>query len=242
LAIRQLRQLARSDYNLVSFSYAGHGRSTPPFSLQASLRDTDYMFDLAARDSRSARLPLFGVGLCYGSIPMLSAAHKACPGIRGIVLINALPRLFSFNLVRSIADEYRSIRRVEMEKDYFRRMWQRYIDRLLPQIDKGFSKFGALKRHHIRLWKTLWEAITRNPLRTVRLEHTPVLSIYSPDDPLLGAYRLFHDDGAYERCIRRICPRATFVVLKGDHFLSSREDRGLARQAILRFLEQTVSA
>lgn len=241
LAARQLRQLARSQYNLVSFSYAGHGRSTPPFSLKTSLRNTRSMLNLAVRESRKEELPLFGIGLCYGSIPMLHAASRAGPSVRGIVLINALPRLFSFNLMRTIADDCRHARRVGRAADSFRDILQRYADRLLPNIDKEFSRFGALKRNQISLWRTLWEAITFNPLHAVRLDHTPVLSIYSPNDPLLGAYRLFHDKSTYERCIRKICPHTTFVVLEGDHFLSSQEDRRLARQAILRFLKRTGS-
>ena len=239
LAIRHLRQLAQSDYDLVSFNYAGHGYSTPPFSLQASLRDTHGLLDVVIRKSRERQLPLFGMGLCYGSIPLLNAASKTVSALSGIVLINALPRLFSFNLVRSFVAYCQHNRRQNGSRVSYKDMLGQYANRLLPNIDKTLSRFGALERRRISIGRTLWQAIARNPLNTVRLEQTPVLSIYSPNDPLLGAYRLFQDAQTYERDIRRICPRAAFLVLRGDHFLSNSDDRRLARQAMLHFLDQT---
>ena len=237
LAIRQLRSLTRSGYDLISFNYAGHGHSTPPFTLNASIRDTRRMLDLAIRETRPKRLPLFGIGLCYGSIPTVCAAHKAREPFRGIVLINALPRLFTFDLIHSFRKFCRG-HQIRTRSNAFTTMLKRYSDRLFPNIDKNLARFGTLERQRISLVRTLWEAVTRNPLKHVRLENTPVLSIYSPNDPLLGAYRLFDNRWDYEAHIRRICPRSTFVVLKGDHFLSAAQDRRLAQQAVSGFLNQ----
>ena len=240
LSIRHLRRLAQSDYDLLSFNYAGHGGSTPHFSLGATLRDTRRMMALAINRSRRRRLPLFGMGLCYGGIPLLRAAWEADEPLRGIVLINALPRLFTFNLVRTLFAHPRIVGRAPGESANLRRMLRAYADRLFPNIPKNLSRFGILERRRIRLWRTLWEALTRNPLRGVCLETTPVLSLYSPHDPLLSAYRLFHPGGRYEDHIRRICPKATFVVLNGDHFLSAPGERRKACRAIVAFLKGRV--
>ena len=237
LAIRQLRSLTRGDYDLISFNYAGHGQSTPPFSLNGSIRDTRHMLNLALQETRPRRLPLFGIGLCYGSIPTLCAAHRAREPFRGIVLINALPRLFSFNVIRSFRDFCR-VRQEQQRAGALTSMLRRYTDRLFPNIEKSLSRFGMLERQRISLAQTLWEAVTRNPLKGIRLANTPVLSIYSHNDPLLGAYRLFDQRCNYEAHIRRLCPQASFVGLQGDHFLSTPEDRCTARQAIFDFLKQ----
>lgn len=239
LSIRHLRRLAHSGYDLLSFNYAGHGRSTPPFSLGTTLRDTRRMLALAKGHSEHRRLPLFGVGLCYGGIPLLRAAWEAGEPLRGIVLINALPRLLTFNLLRSLLALRRRMQATRGDSASLRRMARTYADRLFPNIPTNLSRFGILERRRIRLGRTLWEALTRNPLRGVCLETTPVLSLYSPHDPLLGAYRLFRADGHYEDHIRRICPQATFVLLSGDHFLSAPDDRRKACRAIVSFLRMT---
>lgn len=241
LSIRHLRPLAQGGYDLLSFNYAGHGRSTPPFSLGATLRDTRRMLSVALNRSDRGRLPLFGVGLCYGGIPLLRAAWEAGEPLRGIVLINALPRLLTANLMRTLLTLRRLARHTRGETASLRRLARTYADRLFPNIPKDLSRFGILERRRIRLARTLWEALTRHPLRRVRLETTPVLSLYSPHDPLLGAYRLFHADGRYEELIRRICPRATFVVLNGDHFLSAPAERRKARRAIVDFLKRNTA-
>jgi len=235
-SLRHLRRLAQSGYDLLSFNYAGHGRSTPPFSLGATLGNTRRMLSLARGRSGRRRLPLFGIGLCYGSIPLLRTTWEAGEPLRGVVLINALPRLLTFDLLRTLLTHRGQVRHAPGDSTDMRRMVRTYADRLFPNIPKNLSRFGILERRRVRLGRTLWEALTRHPLRGVCLETTPVLSLYSPQDPLLGAYRLFRPGDHYEDHIRRICPQATFVVLNGDHFLSAPDDRRKAYCAIVDFL------
>ena len=196
------------------------------------------MLDMALEVSQRQKLPLFGIGLCYGSIPMLWATQQVRESLKGIVLINALPKVFSMNLIRSFIDFYRRSRSKMSTPDSVWSLFRRYADRLFPNIDKSLSRFGTLERQRVSLMRTVWEALARNPLRSICLAKTPALSIYSPNDPLLGAYRRFEETQNYENDIRKICPRTDFLVLQGDHFLSDGQDRRIARQAILKFLER----
>ena len=237
--VRTFRKLIRRGYHFISFNYAGHGRSGDKFSLKASLSDTREALRLAGRRARALDLPLYGVGCCYGAIPLIHAAHHAAAALSDsestpigkIVLINAILSVDASAAVRSF---WR----------YYRRDWrgttiagaaERYLDFLFPGVRKTAGGFGALERRRTRLFKTLIEAFSVDPLKIVRMNHTPNLCVYARHDTVLSVY----DNGLrsrYEGDIRRILPSTTFVPMKADHFLSRPVERNLLCRIIAEFL------
>jgi hypothetical protein len=94
-----------------------------------------------------------------------------------------------------------------------------YVESLFPGVVKSKDYFGTLERGRTRLFRTISEFFTLNPLEGVRLQGTPVLCLYARQDMVLEIY----DAGvgpSYEKDIRRTCPQALFHSLDGDHFIS----------------------
>ena len=111
--VRLFRWLIRRGYDLLSFSYSGHGASSDRFSLRASMRDTGHMLFHASRLSDDEGLPLLGIASCYSAIPVLHAVHHLAEPIKKLVLINAIPALGPRAVVRSFVSYYRRILSVD---------------------------------------------------------------------------------------------------------------------------------
>jgi hypothetical protein len=109
------------------------------------------------------------------------------------------------------------------------------MEGLFPGIAKTARGFGRLARSRVRFMETLVDLLTGGSLAGACLRKTPVLCIYTRNDRLIG--RLWDlDSGGYEAEIRRICPKATFLPLGGDHFLSPGSNRRKAIGAVADFL------
>ncbi len=233
--IRHFRRLIRRGYDLISFNYAGHGRSVRKFSLEATLGDTRTALERAADASRREGLPLYGIGACYPAIPLLFWAGRSEGVLEKIVLINAVMGLSPRAIVKSFLDYYGDLRGSRNRLPRLAEAFRRYADFVFPGVAKDRHRFGALQRRRTRLLKTLVDALFLDPLRHVRLPETPVLSLYSTEDRVLRiAGDFFGED--YESQVRRVCPRVRFRRLAGDHFLSHPDARGTALADVLAFL------
>lgn len=234
--VSSFRSLIRREYDLFSFNYSGHGSSSGKFSLGATMRDTLHMLSHACRLCKQEQLPLLGIASCYSAIPILYAAHRLAEPLKVLVLINAIPNLNPRAVMQSFLTYY--LRIFPAQKSLLRGMAavRHYVDSLFPGIVKGKDYFGALERRRTRLFRTLSEFFTLNPLDGVRLNGTPVLCLYARKDTVLQIY----DTGvrlSYENHIRRVCPRTLFHSLDGDHFLSPPLARGEALRQIVSFLQ-----
>ncbi len=237
LVLRHIRSLRAKGYNLLSFNYAGHGLSSRRFSIRQSFRDTRCLLDVVRRDPIRFAEPHYGVGICYGAIPLLNALHRCGEPFPRIVLINAIPRLFSRNLLHSFWDFRRNLRSESWPAVNLAIPIRRYAEFLLPGITINRSHFGRLALRRMRILQTLVDWLASRQLRAVCLAKTSVLCVYSSDDRLFRAFRYFDAPRDYEAAVRRVCPTAAFIRLQGDHFLSNLQERQQAAKAVAAFFD-----
>ncbi len=237
LTIRYLRPFRSRGYNLMSFNYSGHGRSSRPFSIRQSFHDTHCLLALAQRRPDRFPRPLHGVGICYAATPLLDTLQRTGEPLSRLVLINAIPQLFSRHLLHSFWDFHRQLQSESWPRGHLGDQLRRYTEFLLPGITINRTQFGLLAMRRIRLLQTLMDWLASRHLRSVRLARTKVLCLYSRDDRLFRAFRYFENPRDYEAAIRKICPGARFVRLTGDHFLSSPHDRQQALKAMTTFFD-----
>lgn len=230
--VSTLRRLIRSGYELFSFNYAGHGKSSDHFRLKATLADTSHA--LAFLLNRFPDRPVFAVGSCYSAIPLLFAAHQRKEPFAGITLINAVCRINPRAIAASFIAYYKSAFPRVPRISEIRRAFQLYMDFLFPGIEKNRDSFGTLLRQRTDLVGTLIDAFFFDPLAGVTVQHSPVLCLYAKQDRILKIY----DDAVgteYEKQVLRICPHAAFHPLTADHFLSSARNRDQAYGKIIEF-------
>ncbi len=233
--VRHFRRPIRRGYDLVSFNYAGHGGSTDKFSLEGTIRDTRLILDQAVRIGRRDRLPIYGIGACYPAIPLLFWAGSPEGTFQKIVLINAILRLSPRAVVRSFLDYYDDLRRTRRRVPRLMEALRNYVDFIFPDVAKSRRGFGALERRRTRLFKTLCDAFVLDPLQSIRLTRTPVLCLYSTEDPILNIFEGMFGS-TYEAEVRRLCPLARFRELRTDHFLSHPHARTTVFEDLIRFL------
>jgi len=234
------RPLVAAGYDIFSFCYAGHGRSTGRFSLGASLADAEAALRDAAETAARERLPLQGVAACYGAIPLLHAAARLGEPMGRIAVVNAILDLAPGAAIRSFFRYYDEVRRTGNRLPRLTEALGRYVDFMFPGVVKSRHGFGALRRRRTRLLATLRDAFAPSPLTGVRLERTPALCLYGREDRVLRLY----EDGAgpaYEDAVREVLPRARFRRLSGDHFLSEAAARSAARSLLLNFLAAPIA-
>ncbi|MFH1673002.1 MAG: hypothetical protein ABIF87_06210 [Pseudomonadota bacterium] len=239
--IGMFRWLTRNRYDLISFNYSGHGNSSGKFSLRATLRDTLHMLQYAYSLSKKEQLPLLGIASCYSAIPLLYAAYRLKEPLGGVVLINAVLKLSPGAVLRSFWAHYRKMipARVGIKKILTAII--HYADFMFPGIKKGKECFGLLERERVRLFNTLADFFTLDPLKRACLQNTPVLCLYASQDRILDIY----DGGVrinYKNEVRRICPLTRFSPLDGNHFLALRATRDRATKYIDSFLNLRVQS
>jgi hypothetical protein len=192
------------------------------------------MLSCASRLADKEQLPLFGIGPCYSAVPLLRAVHLLEEPIKKLVLVNAIPGLNPRAVMTSFIGHYRKRFPSPCGLPALSTAAKDYADGLFPGIVKGKDHFGTLRRRRARLLKIIAEFLTLQPLDGVSLTMTPVLCLYARKDRVLEIY----DEGIdanYQSDIRRICPRALFRALDGDHFLSLPMAKGEAVRSITSF-------
>ncbi len=238
-----LRWLGRFRFDVLSFNYSGHGKSTDKFSLRTSLENTLDMASAFLPESREHGPPLAGFAGCYSAIPLLFAACKLGEPFERIVLINPLIRLGPFSVLKSFFAYYLTLWANPDSKRNLAEALHRYVDFLFPEVEKDRETFGALKRHRTSLGEVLFDFFLFSPLRGVTLSDTRVLCLYARQDRILDVYAKRSDH--YESAVRKVCPLARFMPVDDDHFLRSEQSRRKARKAISEFLsapEKTATA
>ncbi|MDP2991948.1 MAG: hypothetical protein Q8N82_01135, partial [Deltaproteobacteria bacterium] len=196
---------------------------------------TLHMVRHMSRVSEEEQLPLYGVASCYSAIPLLSAAHCLTEPFKKLVLINAITALNPEAVISSFAAYYRKMARTKKSLRSVVAAIGYYADFLFPGIAKNKVYFGTLERKRARLWKTICEFLTLNPLVRVHLKGTPVLCLYARNDRILEIYNA-GSSITYENAVGRVCPQTHFYPLDGDHFLSPPGAKSEAAGCIASFL------
>ena len=238
--LQTYRKLSREHFDLMTYSYSGHGRSSDKFSLQASLRDTLHMLQHTQETCRRERVPLTGIASCYAAIPLLYAAQQTQEPMKRLILINAIPY---FNL-KAVFSALKLYSRFNLAQGFrlqaLRRAVDNTLDVLFPRVVRDQHRFGSLERSRVNIFRILWDSLSLDPLRGVQLKKTPVLCLYGRQDLVLNMYRK-DGDGGYRQAIRNLCPHVMFQVIDGDHFLSDQESRSGVLNAVLDFVKEKPS-
>ena len=235
--LKTYRKLSREHYDLMTYNYSGHGRSSDKFSLQASLRDTLHMLQHTQKTCLREGAPLTGIASCYAAIPLLYAAHQAREPMRRLILINAIP-YFNMKAVFSALKLYSRFNLAHgLRLQALRGAIDNTLNVLFPRVIRDLNRFGSLERRRVNIFRILWESLSLNPLRGVQLKNTPVLCLYGRQDLVINMY-LKNGDRGYRQSIRNLCPKVKFQVIDGDHFLSDRESRSGVLHAVLDFVKE----
>jgi pimeloyl-ACP methyl ester carboxylesterase len=224
-------------YDVVSFSYTGHGRSTGRFFHAAAIQDTTVMLRIAAEESRRDGLPMAGIACCYAAIPLICSNSRVETPLQKLVLINAVFELSARAALSSFLRYYHEIHGRRRPLMPFREVFRRYLDFMFPNVRKTRHNFGRLHRRRIRLLRTLVDVFWLRPLDAVREVRTRALCLYGREDNVLRLYGPGHPV-SYERSVRRILPAVEFQPLPGDHFLSSPYARDETLGRIRSFFDQ----
>lgn len=230
--LHHFRWLGAFGLEVFSFDYAGHGRSQGAFSLTTSLHNSREMTRVASSAAGRRGLPLYGLGVCYGAIPLIFTAAVETP-IRRMILLNPIPGVSVKPLLSSFRQWCAS------QRGAHRRI-AGYLNALFPFTEKGIHGFGTLTRRRTRLVRTLFEALNFTPLDTLCLEGTRLLCLYATNDIIRQAAGYACDD-AFRESIRAICPGARFHLIDDDHYLSQPRSRRRIRVLMADFLSATDS-
>ncbi len=236
--LRLLRPLVRRHLDLLSFSYAGHGASQGAFSVQASIDNCLSAIDLAVTMSRSQTIPLYGVASCFAAMPMLHALSQLGEPLKRLVLINALPHLSWEKMVFDFYRFWRHHRQWRLTPRGLKEALKAYRRELLPHVTHSRQAFGILSRQRVHWSRMFSDLFAYRRCQAQPLRATPVLCIYGRQDLLLQQIG-FSDWEGYEMLMKRICPRAEFQRIDGDHFLSGAEVRGQLIETVVTFLSST---
>lgn len=235
--IRYFRPLLYKNYDIISFNYSGHGRSTDKFSLEASLRDTQNMLNHAFKISKKEKAPLYGIASCYASVPLFYAGSNSNDALKKIILINAVPDLKPGPVINSFISYYRDIYHSQKKIPRLADVIFQYLEFMFPGVIKNRHSFGMLRRKRARKFKIIYDFMLLNPLNNIGAIHIPGLCFYSLEDRILKIF----DSGSrikYEQDIKKICPEIEFKALEGDHYLSRKTVRKKAMEAIINFLNR----
>ena len=235
--VRLFRPLIRQGFDMLTFSYSGHGTSGGRFSLSSSIRDTVQMLECAVETAHRQALPLHGIASSYSAIPLLRAAHSKKEPFERLVLINPLTRIRTAPVLRSFLSFRRAKRKIALpeQERSLKADAAHFVETLFPSIWTGWRQFGALERGRSRPLRIAAESLLIEPLSGVAVRDTPVLCLYGNRDEIL---RIFHPKfGAdFMPDVRKICPNVRFRPLPGGHFLRSRRLRRIALLSICGFL------
>lgn len=217
--IRMLRPLVPRGFDLVSFSYAGHGASSGVFSFQAALDNCIAILDWARCRSRAEGLPLYGIASCFGALPMIHAVVKRNEPLDRMALINAVPNWRWEKLFFDFARRWSRSNRGWLSMAGLRAAMDQYLRDYFPRVHHRKRSFGILstRRIHWPLMARQWWTLRRKSPGL--LSNTPVFCAYGRQDRLLQQMG-YADWAGYETTILELCPLASFWRLDTDHFFS----------------------
>lgn len=233
--LRLLRPLIRRHLDLFSYNYAGHGASKGSFSLKASVDNSFTAMDLAMGMSCKEGLPLYGIASCFAAMPLLQTVFQRGEPLAKMVLINALPNLHWEIMAVEFCRYWRRSRQWRPTLNSLKAAIQSYRDELLPNVSHERKAFGILSHQRIQWSRMMRDLIVFRQLAARPLTSTPVLCIYGRQDRILRQIGFSSWEG-YEALIARICPKAQFLRIDGDHFLMGERIRQQLIETVRRFL------
>lgn len=228
--LRQFSALTRAGFRVASFNYRGHGKSTGQFDVLSALRDTSDVC-MHLKEAHPAT-PLVGIGMCFGSMPLLYAVAKNP---------NLFDRLVFINGIRHLRETSGPVTAAGI---YLRsRQWPKpvkplgaltvILDELMPTIDKSPSFFGILDYDRVNKMRTALQYFLYRTPRAAARPAVPTLVCYGKNDKLLRLDNSERSD-QYENSFRELFSNVAFLPLQTDHYMNGIHGQLAGR--IVRFL------
>jgi alpha-beta hydrolase superfamily lysophospholipase len=240
------RGLNQRGYRLVTFDYRGHGKSGGFFCVRHTLEDAravlDALTDVPELRDELAGAPLFGVGDCFGCIPLVCAAAARPNALRALALFNPIPSLQHVAGPREVLANWflpadaRGRRRLALHNPFdLRGMLLATNQRLFPEVDKSRDHFGILRYARAHTWLATCEYLASRPLAGV-VSALPSLVCCGRSDRLLGLSEPAAEE-RYRALWTRHLPQAELRVLDDtDHYWTG--TRARANDAAAEFFER----
>ena len=232
--VRMFRQLLRQGMDLISFNYAGHGRTMGRFSLRAACLNCTCILDLALHHCQQTQMPLFGLAASYAAVPLLQAARIRCEPMHKLVLINPIPRWPLGKISAHFWQFWRQGEDWQYRSRYMLEALRAYRDDLLPGVSHRRHAFGVLARHRVKWLRLIWELLLQAPVPPAAVKQTPVMCIYGRKDRLLQQLG-YCNWQQYEMLMRSLCPQTRFLPLNSGHFILRPDVRSHLLKNVLYF-------
>ncbi|NNF98388.1 MAG: hypothetical protein HKM93_03345 [Desulfobacteraceae bacterium] len=234
--IKLFRPLVRSGYDLISYTYTGHRKVSGRFCLSGTLDTTREILDQARTAATTAGLNLYGLGCCYGAIPLLYNAARMPAAFHKLILINPIVRLNLAESAGSFLAYYRRLVHQYRILPGLRRALASYLEFLFPHVPRRRGAFGELQLNRLNVQRIFFDIMAFNPLMKGLAVEPPVLCLYGRKDRILHLLST-RTRSRYENDIRSICPLVTYYPVDGDHLLSTAGVRRKALNQLVHFLE-----
>lgn len=227
---RQFSTLMKQGVRVVSFNYRGHEQSGGRFTLASSFDDTRAIARMLRRERPD--IPLVGVGMCSGSMPLFDILGREPELFDRLVFINAIHRLQQTATPLEAAVIYVRERGLHPPSS-IRDLTHVVLRRIFPDVDQSPDRFGILPFERVDLGRISSEYVFARRPGTRFVCRKPALCIYGFGDRLLDLDRPTAEAG-YVRTFRRRFPNIRFESVQADHFMSGIREE--VARSILRFV------
>jgi len=229
---RQFATLMKQGVRVVSFNYRGHDQSGGRFALGSSFDDTHAI----ARRLRRERpdIPLVGVGMCSGSMPLFDILGREPDLFDRLIFINAIHRLQQTATPLEAARIYfreRGLRPPSSIRD----LTHVVLTHIFPEIDQSPDRFGILPFDRVDLRRISGEYVFARRPGTRFVCDKPSLCIYGFGDELLDLARP-SSEADYVQSFRRRFPNIRFESVRANHFMSG------IREEVARSIHRFITA
>ncbi len=211
------RDLSRMGYRIATFDYRGHGKSGGKFCVENALADGHAA--VAALERAGYAPPYFGIGVCFGALPLLACAHARRDLFGALSLINPIPSLqYAVPRRKLLSNYYFEGGRFRLRNPFDARGILAATNTLLfPEIDKSREHFGILRYERALGRRAVSEYMRLDALAGVQVD-VPSRVAYGRSDTLLELDRPARE-ADYRARWRALCSQVDFVALEDvDHY------------------------
>jgi hypothetical protein len=235
-ALILFRNLTRRGSVLMSFEYRGHAHSSGTFELDKTIVDTRCALEWACEYVRNHTLPLHGLAMCFGTVPLVAQYADGDPGyplwsfstVSGLLRLDQILRFEDFvpvlsrhvgnRLDRTAMLEGLIRQTLDVNGDAFRDALQEYLTGVFPELRVGRDSFEELHYDRADIARTLVQLSRARYLDEV--DFPPEIScnfFAGRNDHLLG---LHTEEGraAYRDQVLSLIPHAELHEMDIDHY------------------------
>lgn len=216
LQYRYMQGLVDAGNLLVSFNYRGHKGSGGKFTVRDSLKDS---LSILRWLKSNFNLPAYGVGTCYGAMPLFSILSVAPELLEKVVFVNAITSLHHVATPAEVMGFYYADNFFKNPFDLYG-IGHAFAKAVLPEIDSSRQHFGVLQLDRVNIFSFLREFLFLNPRKTLGKISTPALCCYGLQDKLLKLH-LEDQRNTYDNTFHSHFSNMQFFRHPADHFFDN---------------------